>query len=175
MRHLSLALIAFLLSPGFTAVCRADAAASDLTKWGLPIMALGVAAEGLSKDGRHQHTIIKVAEAAGFTAVATDILKALTREERPNHANHNSFPSGHASGAFAVATVMAHDYPKQKWAWYGLAAAIGWSRVALRAHHTHDVIAGALLGIYIGSRVDRAWGPSVHDGVVGVTLLSKKF
>ncbi len=62
-----------------------------------------------------------------------------------------SFPSAHASQAFAVATVLA-----DRFGWrvgvpaYGLAAAVGFSRLALDKHWTSDVVAGAFLGVLVG-------------------------
>jgi membrane-associated phospholipid phosphatase len=62
-----------------------------------------------------------------------------------------SFPSTHAAGSFAVATVFAerYDWPVGLVA-YGLAAAISASRVYSDAHFTSDVVAGALIGWGIG-------------------------
>jgi len=63
-----------------------------------------------------------------------------------------SFPSGHTISAFSVATVYADRYPNQRWhAWvaYGLASAVGFSRISLQSHHPSDVFAGAVLGYAI--------------------------
>src|SRR5690606_12102223 len=43
-----------------------------------------------------------------------------------------SFPSGHTSTAFAVARVLAEEYPERKWLWYALALLVSWSRVENR-------------------------------------------
>jgi membrane-associated phospholipid phosphatase len=64
---------------------------------------------------------------------------------------YSSFPSGHTSLAFSVATVMAQRYPKQKWLYYGIAAAVGYSRVQKSAHFPSDVLVGAGMGIYAGN------------------------
>ena len=58
-----------------------------------------------------------------------------------------SFPSGHATTAFALAAVVGFVSPR--WFYPGLvfAAAIAVSRVALGVHYTSDVIAGAILGL----------------------------
>ncbi len=58
-----------------------------------------------------------------------------------------SFPSGHATTAFALAAVVGFVSPR--WFYPGLviAAGIGLSRVALGVHYTSDVIAGAVLGL----------------------------
>jgi hypothetical protein len=64
----------------------------------------------------------------------------------------SSFPSGHAAGIFAVATVVSERYRKHKWVpWvmYGLAGAISFSRVPTFAHFPSDVFIGAVLGYTI--------------------------
>ena len=70
-----------------------------------------------------------------------------TFEFRPFSGNQ-SFPSGHASQAFAVATAIAENYPS--W-WvqvfcYGGAGLVGYARIEQNAHYTSDVVAGAVLG-----------------------------
>jgi hypothetical protein len=62
--------------------------------------------------------------------------------------NNQSFPSGHSSQAFAVATAIAENYPV--W-WvqtlcYGGAGLVGYARIEQNAHYASDVVAGALLG-----------------------------
>jgi undecaprenyl-diphosphatase len=57
-----------------------------------------------------------------------------------------SFPSGHATTAFATAVVLAAWYPRQAVGFVGLAALVGLSRILLGAHFPSDVLAGALLG-----------------------------
>lgn len=57
-----------------------------------------------------------------------------------------SFPSGHATTAFALAAVLALWYPRGTVAWLALAAVVGWSRIALGSHFPSDVLAGAVLG-----------------------------
>lgn len=59
----------------------------------------------------------------------------------------DSFPSGHATSVFAVATVFASYYPRLRWPLYLLAAAIAVGRVYLERHYLSDIVAGAALGI----------------------------
>ncbi|MDI6828304.1 MAG: phosphatase PAP2 family protein [Armatimonadota bacterium] len=65
---------------------------------------------------------------------------------------HDSFPSGHTSTVFAVATVLAKKNPEQKWLYYGLASAVGLARIRKSAHFPSDVLAGAAVGTYAGER-----------------------
>jgi membrane-associated phospholipid phosphatase len=57
-----------------------------------------------------------------------------------------SFPSGHATTAFAAAVILAFLYPRGACVFVGLAVLVGLSRVALGAHFPSDVLAGATLG-----------------------------
>lgn len=62
-----------------------------------------------------------------------------------------AFPSGHASTAFACATVLAWAFPRLRVPAFVLAAAIAWSRVYVGVHWPLDVLGGALLGALTGS------------------------
>jgi membrane-associated phospholipid phosphatase len=62
--------------------------------------------------------------------------------------NSPSFPSGHTTKAFALATSLSIAYPE----WYVVApsilwaSAVGYSRLHLGLHYPSDVLAGAVLG-----------------------------
>ncbi len=63
-----------------------------------------------------------------------------------------SMPSGHEIAIMAVATTFAMRYPHpawHRWLAYGLAAAVGLSRVTLQSHFTSDTFAGGALGYVI--------------------------
>ena len=57
-----------------------------------------------------------------------------------------SFPSGHTTTAFAMATVVTFVFPKTGYVAFPLAILAGFSRNALGAHYLADVIMGATLG-----------------------------
>lgn len=61
-----------------------------------------------------------------------------------------SFPSGHATIAFAMAVVLSFKEPKLKWLWYSLAVLIAFSRIYLGRHYPLDVVCGGLVGWGIG-------------------------
>jgi membrane-associated phospholipid phosphatase len=67
----------------------------------------------------------------------------------------DAFPSGHATTAFGLATVISHHYHPlwMKISAYGLAGLVGVSRIDHNAHFVSDVVAGALLGTAIGHSV----------------------
>lgn len=81
---------------------------------------------------------------------AKTTLKAIIKEERPDHSDNKSFPSGHAAIAFAAARSIDKEFRKDCiWipiAGYAAATAIGIERVASDRHHWYDVVAGAGVG-----------------------------
>ena len=82
---------------------------------------------------------------------AKTVLKKAIKEERPDHSDNNSFPSGHAAMAFAAARSIDKEFRKDCiWipiAGYAAATAIGIERIASERHHWDDVVAGAGIGI----------------------------
>ena len=86
----------------------------------------------------------------GVAYVGKTALKAMIKEERPDHSDNKSFPSGHAAMAFAAARSIDKEFRKDCiWipiAGYAAATAIGIERVASDRHHWYDVVAGAAVG-----------------------------
>jgi undecaprenyl-diphosphatase len=64
-----------------------------------------------------------------------------------------SFPSGHAAGAFALATLTALLWPRRRWIPFLGAGLVAFSRVYLGHHYPTDVLAGAVLGAAVGAMV----------------------
>ena len=115
-------------------------------------------------------TALLAGQAYADTAVVDLAIKAVTRRRRPSDVapgapftdtffsggkspfKGSSFPSGHAAGAFAVATVVATRYHTHRWvpwAVYGFATAVSLSRITTSAHFPSDVFLGAALGYTI--------------------------
>ena len=115
-------------------------------------------------------TALLAGEAYADSAIVDLGVKAVTRRKRPGDVppgapftdtffsggkspfKGSAFPSGHAAGVFAVATVIATRYHKHRWVpWvmYGFATAISFSRVTTNAHFPSDVFLGAALGYTI--------------------------
>jgi hypothetical protein len=124
---------------------------------------------GLRNGDDHLHEAGFLAGEAGGDALAVDeMLKFGFRRARPTYDNGSgrffqgggqsanaSFPSAHAASAFAIATVIAHEYPGSmtKWLSYGAAAAISMSRVTAGQHFPSDAFIGGVMGYWIGRNV----------------------
>ena len=78
---------------------------------------------------------------------------------------HESFPSGHAAVAFALATAINRESSWQgtPWITYPLAALVGWSRVHDQQHWASDVVAGAALGTWTAHKVEDVMNPARHS------------
>ena len=78
-------------------------------------------------------------------------MKEIVNERRPDGSNEHSFPSGHTMFAFTGATVLRHEFghvsPWITIGGYSLATLVAADRVRRRRHYTHDVLAGAAIGI----------------------------
>jgi undecaprenyl-diphosphatase len=71
-------------------------------------------------------------------------------------AAYASFPSGHATTAFALAFAVAALWPQTRVWMLVYALVICATRLVLLAHHPSDVVAGALVGV-IGAMLVRYW------------------
>jgi len=101
------------------------------------------------------------------SGVIVPVLRDVVGRSRPNanlgtghfqpFSQHNgSFPSGHATQAFVMATVIASHYDDVGWVpyvAYGTASLVGFSRMYHDAHFASDVLAGAAIGILVGKGV----------------------
>jgi len=67
-----------------------------------------------------------------------------------------SFPSGHATDAFAIATAVGALWPRLRPVMWTYAVLIALSRIVLTAHFPSDVIAGAAVGT-AGALIVRDW------------------
>ena len=94
-----------------------------------------------------------------------------------------SFPSGHTTSAFSVATIFALQYKDTKWVpvvAYGLAGLAGASRMVETRHWSSDVFAGAVLGIvtakfiYNSHKQDQLnFIPYSQNGITGIKMIMK--
>ena len=75
------------------------------------------------------------------------------------HGNFNtSFPAGHPMFTWAMASVVAHEYPKTwvKVLVYGAAVSVSGGRLVGRNHFPSDIWVGSILGYLIGTHIFHA-------------------
>jgi len=115
---------------------------------------------------RLRKTGVLIAESYLLSGVLTIAVKSLLGRWRPytGHGSfaffpltwgpndHLSFPSGHATVAFALSSVIAGMYPHRWWQifWYALAVIAAVSRMYRDQHWLSDVLFSALLGTTLG-------------------------
>jgi membrane-associated phospholipid phosphatase len=100
------------------------------------------------------HQTINIAVANAIMGGLVLSMKHLIKEERPDHSNHLSFPSGHTATAFTNASLLFYEY-KDSNIWYAssgflFATTTGFLRIANNRHYTSDVLAGAGIGLGVG-------------------------
>ncbi|NLY45498.1 MAG: phosphatase PAP2 family protein [Tissierella sp.] len=94
----------------------------------------------------------------GLSQIVVQSLKLILSRERPytiiEHLNtfgislkDYSFPSGHTTASFSIATVLALNIPNVLLLTYLIATIIGVSRIYLGVHYPTDVLAGIILGV----------------------------
>ena len=122
----------------------------------ITIFAVGL----INKDKKLQQQSYKIVGSLLINTAITQAMKYTINRSRPyqdyptiiypnNIENDASFPSGHTSTAFALATSMSIQYKK----WYvtipafAWATSVGYSRLYLGEHYPTDVFAGAIIGV----------------------------
>jgi hypothetical protein len=103
------------------------------------------------------------------SGIVTPTLKFITGRARPRenvgiakfhpfsigYSSNSSFPSGHTTQAFALASVISGHYDDSwvKYSSYTVAGLVGVARSYHNAHFASDVLAGALVGTLVGQSV----------------------
>lgn len=122
-----------------------------------PVMGAVYGAGWATDSGAAQETGAMGLEALALGGVEADVMKYAAQRERPDGADKYSFPSGHATESFAVASVLGSQYGWEAGVPAYLAAGfVGYSRLQNDKHWLSDVVAGAGLGILSGRAVYRA-------------------
>jgi undecaprenyl-diphosphatase len=104
---------------------------------------------------RRTRVVVEVALAVGFAELTVFVAHAAIHRHRPfedqlgRHEHGHSFPSGHATTAFAGATMLAACVPRFRVPLLALACLIALSRLYNGVHYPTDVAAGAAAGVAI--------------------------
>lgn len=146
---------------------------------------------GLYFLGTHEHKDhLRETGLLGFEALADVTVVFITVKEiadraRPLEGNgkgdfesstsgrwNSSFPSGHAISTFALASVIAHEYPHHWWLKaiiLGYGFGVAGARLAANRHFPGDVVAGGAIGWFVGDYVyAKRHNPDLEKGT-GIT------
>jgi len=149
-RLLPLVLSLLLLFPLPAASQKSDTA-DDILRLAPYAAVVTLKAAGVESRSTWSQLLVSNAIGGATTVGLTYALKHTISEERPDHTDHRSFPSGHAAIAFAGATALHKEYghhsPLVSIAGYALATCVAADRVCRDRHHWYDVCAGAAIGI----------------------------
>jgi len=153
---------------------RSDAVARGFRNGGQPEVVFGVAGgivvagvvsgrPGLRRSG------VRVLSAVVVAGVTTAVFKGGMGRLRPSETTdpyvfkpftqHDAFPSGHSTMAFALATSLAEEV-HNRWvtaALYAGATGTAWSRLNDHRHWLSDVMAGAAVGITAAKVMEGRW------------------
>jgi membrane-associated phospholipid phosphatase len=145
------------------------------------------------KDPRAKNTALDAISASAIASgIIDNALKYVVGRSRPtdNQGAYNfqpfsgrdSFASGHATEAFALASVISEHYntPWIQFTSYGLASMVGYARLNNNRHWPSDVLAGAVIGTFVGKTVvhfnqnhqkvslQPIVGPDIHGAQISV-------
>jgi hypothetical protein len=120
----------------------------------------------LAGNDEERETGLLSGEAAINAVADTELFKYIFGRERPFRGDEKgrffqggtSFPSEHAAASWAIASVIAHEYPGPltELLAYGAAGGVSAARVIGHQHFATDVLVGSALGWYMGRQVFRA-------------------
>ena len=120
----------------------------------------------LTDNDQQRETGVLSGEAAIDAFLDTEVFAYATGRERPFvdggrgrfFQGGDSFPSQHAAISWAIASLIAHEYPGllTQFLAYGMAGGVSAARFAGQKHFASDVVVGSALGWYLGRQVFRS-------------------
>jgi membrane-associated phospholipid phosphatase len=126
----------------------------------------------LVMDPNRKKDLVRLLLAVIIASIIVNVLKLVLGRVRPEefaagapmwkflggferHSRYTSFPSAHATAAFALAYALAFIYPRGRRVWYALAVLCAISRIGDVQHYPSDTLAGAGLGLAVAYFVFR--------------------
>lgn len=119
-------------------------------------------------DSKIRNLGLQLVESCAYAGIVTSVIKTAAGRSRPYvgkgnmdwhpvqfNTDQTSFPSGHATLAFAVSSVMANYLDNIYWkvGWYTVASLVGTARIYHDKHWLSDVVMGSAIGYFIGDYV----------------------
>jgi membrane-associated phospholipid phosphatase len=148
----------------------------DVLSYAMPVAVLGHELYQGDREGAWQFGTSFVA-----TTLTTEVLKRVTKVERPDRTNDLSFPSGHAARAFSAASYV---HRRHGWEYalpaYALATYVGYTRVQADRHRWGDIVGAAAVStittwllVEPKSKKKVAISPRFDGDFVGVALTAR--
>ena len=122
-------------------------------------------------DPKARRTSLLAAESLAISGLFSELLKMASQRPRPQTGESSSkwygprlksegmsFPSGHTTAAFSLASVIAEEYGTNPYVpplVYGLASLTAFARVYDNKHWASDVFFGGAIGYFVGKTVVR--------------------
>ena len=121
-------------------------------------------------DPKIRNLGLQLVESYTYAGIVTTVIKSAVGRSRPYvgkgnmdwhpvkfNTDQTSFPSGHATLAFAVSSVMANYLDNIYWkaGWYTIASLVGTARIYHDKHWLSDVVIGSAIGYFIGDYVSQ--------------------
>jgi membrane-associated phospholipid phosphatase len=119
-------------------------------------------------DSKVRNLGLQLVESCAYAGIVTTVIKSAAGRSRPYvgkgnmnwhpgqfNTDQTSFPSGHATLAFAISSVMANYLDNIYWkvGWYTIASLVGTARIYHDQHWLSDVVMGSAIGYFIGDYV----------------------
>ena len=128
-----------------------------------------------------------IAVASGVPASITSVIKKEAGRRRPNGSDSRSFPSGHATQAYASSTLASRNVNSLdlseksrrllRYTFKGMAAGTAWARVEANVHFPSDVLFAAAMSHFLSAFIhdafmglDDSTTVSFSNGLDGMTL-----
>ena len=122
--------------------------------------------------------------AGGLAQTPTSFLKDNVNRTRPDGSNERSFPSGHATQAYAYSTLSSRNVNAMRFSnttkkvtrigLKTLAAGTAWVRIEARKHYPSDVLAGAALAHFLSAFIHDAFMGIDQNTIISVTHDTEK-